>query len=232
MWLRLNQSRKLLLSLNVLRQLQVQPRETEKLPKNVSFVAERLILGHNASHETPNALGVEKLVIFEELAKAKATSSSIIEEHVNPHLSSILASAPACLQPSVITTRANGHSAKTLVDSGSSARYINSEFCKKFGINFDDKSSMISMASVSYAVKVHGNAKVDLQVNKETYARFNLGVVDKLCAHVILGLDFMKLHEEVHFNLHGQKNVLQVNPGKTKISDEMCLVMAADVDPP
>ena len=169
---------------------------------------------------------------FSRACKAKATSSSIIEEHVNPHLSSILASAPACLQPSVITTRANGHSAKTSVDSGSSASYINSEFSKKFGINFDDKSSMISMASVSHAVKVHGNAKVDLQVNEETYARFNLGVVDKLCADVILGLDFMKLHKGVHFNLHGHKSVLQVNPGRTKISDEMCLVMAADVDPP
>ena len=91
---------------------------------------------------------------------------------------------------------------------------------------------MITMASISYAVKVHSNAKVDLQVNKENYARFNVGVVDKLCADVILGRDFMKLHEGVHFNQQGHKSVLQVNPGRTKHSDEMCLVMAANVDPP
>ena len=41
---------------------------------------------------------------FGRACKAKDTSSSIIEEHVNPHLSSILANALACLQPSMITT--------------------------------------------------------------------------------------------------------------------------------
>ena len=91
---------------------------------------------------------------------------------------------------------------------------------------------MISMASISHAVKFHGIAKVDLQVNKDNYARLNLGVVDKLCADVILGLDFMKLHEGVHFNLHGHISVLQVNLGRVKHSDEMCLVTAANVDPP
>ena len=55
------------------------------------------------------------------------------------------------------------------------------------------------MVSISHAGKVHGNAKVDLKANEENYARFNLGEVEKLCADVILGLDFMKLHEGVHF---------------------------------
>ena len=49
---------------------------------------ELLILGHNASHKMPNSLDVEKTDHFARAFKAKAISSSIIEEHFNPHLSS------------------------------------------------------------------------------------------------------------------------------------------------
>ena len=74
----------------------------------------------------------------------------------------------------MITNLAYGHSTKSLVDLGSLASYINSKFFKRFGINFDGKSSINTLASISHAVKVHGNAKVDLTVNEENYARLIL----------------------------------------------------------
>ena len=56
--------------------------------------------------------------------------------------------------------------------------------------------------------------------------------MDNLCADVILGLDFMKEHEEVRFKLHGNKSLLEVDSGVVKRMDNVCLVMAANVDPP
>ena len=75
---------------------------------------------------------------------------------------------------------------------------------------------MITMASISHTVKVHGDAKVDLKVNEKNYAQFNLEVEDKLCAYVILSLDFMKLHEGVHFNLHGHKTTCTSSKSRKK----------------
>ena len=37
------------------------------------------------------------------------------------------------------------------------------------------------------------------------------GVVEELCADMILGLDFMKLQDEVNFQIHCPKNVISVD---------------------
>ena len=55
--------------------------------------------------------------------------------------------------------------------------------------------------------------------------------MDYLCADVILGLDFMKEHEEVRFKVHVNKSQLEVDSGVVKRMDSVCLVMAANVDP-
>ena len=90
----------------------------------------------------------------------------------------------------------------------------------------------VNMASTIHTARINGEARVSLEISGKTYTKFTLGVMDNLCADVILGLDFMKEHEEVRFKLHGNKSLLEVDSGVVKRMDYVCLVMAANVDPP
>ena len=45
-----------------------------------------------------------------------------------------------------------------------------------------------------------------------------------LCANVILGLDFMKLHSKVNFEMNGSKSAISI--------DNLCNVLTANIEPP
>ena len=87
------------------------------------------------------------------------------------------------------------------------------------------------MASTAHSAQVHGTAEVDLIVADKYYYHFRFGVINELCADVILGLDFIKMHKEVQFNLHGPNKPLRIDTGSATTS-EACLVMAAKVEQP
>jgi len=55
------------------------------------------------------------------------------------------------------------------------------------------------MASTSQAVRIHGEVKVkvNLKVADETYEQITLEVMVNLCADIILGLDFTKMHDSL-----------------------------------
>ena len=55
--------------------------------------------------------------------------------------------------------------------------------------------------------------------------------MNQLCADVILGLDFMKMHKEVQFKLHGPNRFIRIGTGSATTS-EACLIMAANLEPP
>ena len=75
-------------------------------------------------------------------------------------------------------------------------------------------------------------AVVNLSIEgREEYEQFSLGVMDKLCADVTLGLDFMKLHKGVQFMFHGDKSLFQLDSKVLPNRNDACLVMAANVDP-
>jgi len=143
-----------------------------------------------------------------------AITTSYICNKENPYLSSIQSKAPHCLQASVIGISINGHNAEALMDSGSSGSFADTKVCKKLGIKYIGKANEVTMASTTQAVRIHGEVKENLKVADETYERITLGVMDNLCADIILGLDFMKMHDGVQFNLRGRKNLLQIDFGK------------------
>ena len=123
----------------------------------------------------------------------------------------------------------NGQPADTLIDSGSYASFINTDFCRKLGVGYESKPSSISMASTAHSAQLHGTVEAYL-VADENYNHFKLGVMNHLCADVILGLDFMKMHKEVQFNLHGPNAPLRIDT-RSATTSEACLVMAAKVKP-
>ena len=170
---------------------------------------------------------------FARACKAKDSNISTSATYQQgPYLSSIIASAPNCLQSSIIEASINGQPANALLDTGSSMSFIAMKYCKKFVIPYTKKNSNVNMASTIHTARINGEARVNLEISGKTYTKFTLGVIDNLCADVILGLDFMKEHEEVRFKLHGNKSLLEVDSGVVKRMDNVCLVMAANVDPP
>ena len=111
-------------------------------------------------------------------------TSSAVE---GPFLSSTLAgSTPECLRPSVITTVVDNIPVIALVDSGSSASYISSAFCLRLGRSPEGPPSKTTMASTSLSAKVNGSTRADLVVSDQRYLKFSFGVMDNLCADVIV----------------------------------------------
>ena len=84
------------------------------------------------------------------------------------------------------------------------------------------------MASTTKIAKVQGTFDVELKVFDKTYSKLKVGVMEELCADMNLGLDFMKLHDEVNFQLHGPKEAISVDNN----SNKSCNVMAAKIEPP
>ena len=165
-------------------------------------------------------------------AQQKATTP-LLHKWKIIHLSFITVSAPGCLPPLVIAAFISGHIAETLMDSESSASFIDTEFYKKIGVPFKKKISRITMASISHAVQIRGQAVINLRIeDREEYQQFSLGVTDKLCADVILGLDILKFHKGVQFIFHGDKSLFQLDSKFFPSRNDACLIMAANVDPP
>ena len=115
-----------------------------------------------------------------------------------------------------------------LMDTGSSDSYIDASLCKKLDLIVRGNPSTISMASKSYSVKVNGNVNVDLNVFSNQYPDFKSGVMKNLCSDVILGLDFMKLHSKVNFEMNGSKSAISIDNHHLNL----CNVLAANIEPP
>ncbi|KRZ59977.1 Retrovirus-related Pol polyprotein from transposon 17.6 [Trichinella nativa] len=64
-------------------------------------------------------------------------------------------------------------------------------------------SEPISMASSALSIKALGCITVDLKVQDRLYKSFRLRVLPHLCADVILGQDFHRMHESVTLNYGG-----------------------------
>ena len=145
-----------------------------------------------------------------------------------PVLSCITASSPNCLQASVVSATVNGVNVQALMDTDSSESYIDRSLYEKLKLNLEGKPSTITMASTTKIAKVQGTVDVELKVFDNTYLKLKVGVMEELCADMILGLDLMKLHDEVNFQLHGPKEVISVDNN----SNKSCNVMAAKIEPP
>ena len=87
------------------------------------------------------------------------------------------------------------------------------------------------MASTAHSAQVHGTGEVDLMVANKNYDHFRLEVMNHLCADVILGMDFIKMRNEVQFNLRGPNTPLRIDTGSA-ITSKTLLVMAAKVESP
>ena len=104
----------------------------------------------------------------------------------------------------------NDVSLLALVDSGSSASFVSPAVVHKLGLTMLPSSERIAMASTPLVTSTLGHCEVGLKVQGERYDLFKLAVLPDLCTDLILGQDFMRLHESIQFETSGPRPALTV----------------------
>ena len=74
--------------------------------------------------------------------------------------------------------------------------------------------------------QIQGTVDIELKVFYNSCSKLKAGVMEELCADMILGLNVTKLHDKVNFQLHGPKEVVSVDNN----SNKFCNVMAAKIN--
>ena len=136
-------------------------------------------------------------------------------------LAAIIASAPSCLQPALLTIALNGVSTKALVDTGSSESFVSLAFAKLIKVKIEPSTNWISMATSTMATPSCGHCFVSLNYASNYYTQVKFSILKDLCADVILGHDILNKHKSVEVLFEG-----------TQPSLKICGLTAASVTPP
>ena len=132
-----------------------------------------------------------------------------------------LAAAPQCLSNAVIQISVNGVSLSALIDTGSSDSYVSNTVVQKHGWNVENSRSGITMASTNLKSLTNGHCFVHVLYKNHNYTKFKPSVLSNLCADIILGHDFLRLHKKLEIPFNGDKDSFSV-----------CSVAAANIEPP
>lgn len=87
----------------------------------------------------------------------------------------------------------------TLVDSGSSNSFIHPDLAPWLNLCSSPSRETVVMASFLLVVATLVHCFVDLVVQDKKYPNFKFPILPNLCADIIVGRDFMKLHNLVEF---------------------------------
>ena len=145
-----------------------------------------------------------------------------VEDQTDSTSTSFLAGAPGCLRQTVLPVVLNNLPMQALIDTGASDSFINETIAKESNLNFFGESSRVSMASEVVTAPILGKTTVNLSVKGQNYADIVLCVVPGLCADVVLGQDFIRLHDELIIKLGGPRKTLLID------KDRICSVSACD----
>ena len=129
--------------------------------------------------------------------------------------------ALACLDFAVVDVVILDEAARALIDSGASDSYLNEGLAGKINLPKLGAQTKIALASSTNIAAVSGY----VQVFNQSY-HLRLGIVKNLCADIILGQDFVKLHKSATFETEGERDSILICPEK------VCCVAAANIDPP
>jgi len=154
-------------------------------------------------------------------SKSPNISAALLPEH---YIASVVV-ALACLQSAVVDIEIQGVPVRALLDTGASDSYVDSEVAKRLGSECKGQSSSIALASTGSSAKVRRVVNCNISAFKGPYS-LELGVVDNLCADVILGLDFLKMHRSTTFVTRGPRKPIRIGDQK------VCSIAAANVKPP
>ena len=110
---------------------------------------------------------------------------------------------------------------KALVDSGSTFSFISKNLVQLLNLDIIPAKGEVSMANSTPSTKLEGKCLINFCLQNREYENVEVYVLDKLCADIILGQDFMGKHESVTFKFDGKEPALHV-----------CALTAMDITPP
>ena len=141
---------------------------------------------------------------------------------------------PSCLHKAAVEVQIGKRSTYGLTDSGSYESFISSEYVSELNLKPIPYSRTVALASKACSGEITGILNLDISVNQNIYKEFPLKVMKNLCADIVLGNDFMKLHKEVTFVMGGSRKPLKLSgkPCPDDISGRCCNVAQALVKPP
>ena len=125
-------------------------------------------------------------------------------------VSSMTTASTSPLHCATIPADINEVRVEALVDSGSTSSFINPIVASRLSLTTTSSKDTISMASSPLAAVTVGHCFVNIKVMEKEYKSFKLSLLPDLCADVVLGQDFMKLHQSVEFTLQGSRPKLTI----------------------
>ena len=156
------------------------------------------------------------------MSKEKTLSSNVAA--LPESFLALVVGAPTGLQAAVIDVEVDKLPARALLDTDATESYIHEELVKELKLKSQGELSRISLASVGSSVQVRGFVPVLVKAFSHWY-KLKMGVVQELCADLILGQDFLKKHKLATFLMGGPSKATEVNQCNT------CGV-AVDIQPP
>ena len=130
---------------------------------------------------------------------------------------STLVATPSVLSKAVTKIIINGSEVDCLIDSGSSESFIHPDLIERHSLAVNSFRSAVTMAATSLSAQTTGFCEVDLKGNGQDYSGVRLTVLPKLCADVILGQDFQKLHNSVTVKYDGALPPLVICGGMSEL---------------
>ena len=115
---------------------------------------------------------------------------------------------PASISRAAIAIKLNETTVKALLDTGASDNFVNFSIAKKLRLQWFGKRHSVKLADKGRKTIVHGTVYVTLEITDRKYIRVKFGVIENLCADVVLGQEFMKRHSQINFMLGVQCDLL------------------------
>nr|CAH8849255.1 unnamed protein product [Trichobilharzia regenti] len=94
---------------------------------------------------------------------------------------------------------------QALVDTGSSESYISSSVVRKYNWKVHKSRNRITMASTNLTSHTEGHCFLSICYKNHTYDLFKFSILHNLCADVLLGHDFLKLHKHIEIPFGGSR---------------------------
>ena len=99
---------------------------------------------------------------------------------------------------------------------------MNTYFARKCNLEIVQSSlSKVTMASMNLSMNVMGACTATIQYGEHELFETKLGVIDNLCADLIIGHDILRKHEKLEINFGGPRAPLKI-----------CSVATATIEPP
>jgi len=113
------------------------------------------------------------------------------------------------VKKATIDIKLNDVSLKGLVDTGSSDTFISTATVNALNLKMEPRKSPVSLASTDITNAI-GDCVVTLQYQDSSYTDFRVSVLQNLCADIVVGHDFLNLHESLEMKFNGDRPPLKV----------------------